>query len=51
MEACLALTSYGFPAAQTRFEQAGVALHVLAPFPVLFGTRARHAHDGGTGVG
>lgn len=36
VEACLALTSYGFPAAQARFEQAGVALHVLAPFPVLF---------------
>ncbi|MBK9122903.1 MAG: orotate phosphoribosyltransferase [Chloroflexi bacterium] len=34
--ACLALTSYGFSAAQIRFEQANVALHVLAPFALLF---------------
>lgn len=33
---CLALTSYGFAGAQARFEQAGVALHVLAPFALLF---------------
>lgn len=33
---CLALTSYGFPAAQMRFEEAGVALHVLVPFTTLF---------------